>query len=73
MKREKAWMQHYEELKAHVAKFGHYPKRDTKLYNWCRYNVKLKNKGKLSDEKVKLMDVVDSMRLPNHRSKVVKE
>lgn len=59
-------MNHYEALKAYVAKFGHYPKRNTQLYNWCRYNVKLKNKGKLTDDKTELLNKVDAMRLPTH-------
>lgn len=62
MKREENWNLHYKELKAHVKKYGHYPPRDTALYNWCRYNVKLKNKGLLDARKTNLLDKVDAMR-----------
>lgn len=67
MKREENWMLHYKQLKAHVKKTGHYPERDSQLYNWCRYNTKLKNKGLLTEKKVTLLDAVAALRVNTRR------
>lgn len=64
MKREENWLQNYKLLRAYVRRYGHYPKRDTQLYNWCRYNTKLKNKGMLDEKKTQLLDIVADMRQP---------
>lgn len=67
MKREENWMLHFKQLRAHVKKTGHYPERDSKLYNWCRYNTKLKNKGLLPEKKADLLDAVAAMRVSTRR------
>lgn len=65
-KSDQNWMEQYNELHQWVKKHHHYPPKHTLLYNWVRYNVKLRNKGKLAQWKVELFDAVDAMRTHEH-------
>lgn len=73
MLREENWKRHYEELKAFVRSNGHYPPRDSQLYNWCRYNTKLKNRGKMDDKKAALMTAVEALRKKVHEKKMLEK
>lgn len=66
MTREESWLKQYNELKAWVEEHHHYPPRHTKAYNFYRYNVKLKNKGELDENKSRLWDEIDSLRTHEH-------
>lgn len=66
MKREEAWMAQYVELRAWVEEHHHYPQEHCRLRNWCRRNIKLRNKGLLEEWKTKLLDEVEALRTHEH-------
>lgn len=66
MKRNEAWMLRCAELKAWVEVHHHYPQENGRLRNWCRYNIKLRNKGLLDEWKVKLIGEVEALRTHEH-------
>lgn len=59
---EEFWINNYNELKIFFKKYGHYPPRTgtqfESLVFWILNQRQLKRKGKLSDERIKLLDAI---------------
>lgn len=65
MTNEQRWMERYELLKAYVAEHHQMPDKkkveNRGLLNWWKYNKKLAKQGKLSEEKLRMLqDLSDS-------------
>lgn len=68
--RERMWMEKYDELKEYIIVHKHLPdkhKVDNRgLLNWWKYNMKRKNKGLLTEERIAMLEELANMRSKEH-------
>lgn len=65
------WTANYNELHKYISVHGHLPDKkkveNRGLLNWWKYNKKLIKQGKLSEERLRLMQELSNMRQPSDK------
>ena len=68
---EAKWMDHYNALREYIIQNGHLPDKkkieNRGLLNWWKYNKKCIKSGRLSEEKIGLLQELSDMRIPSDK------
>ena len=73
MDNEAKWNEHYQELKEHVKRTGHFPDKHTRLNNWVKYQRKRIKEGRMTEEQKQLFEQLANTRSHEHTGGRIKK